>query len=175
MLSIVIYTPGALEPINLRDAVHYATGIYTESNDYLAQTRILAVCGGLLEFGDSDSSSATEWASQSTPSVKHVRLAHRSVFSFLSTFSPETTRATESDGTAITGHMLLLRACIKALIEFLDKVAINSEENTLMYRGSSQGNTIAWPNPGWFHFFALKWWLSCAQKPSGRPRRLNLF
>lgn len=68
MLSITIHSPEPLTPIHLRYAVHFATGIYTEFNEYLAQIRILAVCGGLLEFGEIESSHA-EYKEQSGQKV----------------------------------------------------------------------------------------------------------
>lgn len=99
----------------------------------------------------------------SISSVKNVRLAHRSVYHFLATSSIETIQGTDRNGAALTGSVLLLRACIKAMIHILDRVVRVHVTNADAHAQSL--SFVAQTDPlMWFYRFALKWWVSRAQK-----------
>ena len=187
MLAITISTPEYLTPLQLRYAVHFATGKYTDFNTYLAETRILAVCGGLLEFEETDSPyEGLEPTLQNTYSTKGypgiVRLAHHTVFQFLSKSAPETLEATETDGKLITGNVLLLNACINALVDFVEQASIELLHEE---RGRASLTLVErdWPGSDLemeanarlrFYVFVLRWWITCAQNAEWETNQVQL-
>ena len=108
MISIVIAAPLPFKALQLRYAVHYALRqCYSEFTDEIATIRVQAVCAGLLEVYEDGILPL---------GVPRVRLAHRSVAQFLSNRAPSVLRIQEPNGKLITGNVLLLEACVLALV-----------------------------------------------------------
>jgi hypothetical protein len=140
-----------------------------------------------LEFEETDSPyEDLEPTLQNTYSPKGypgiVRLAHHTVFQFLSKSAPETLEATETDGKLITGNVLLLNACINALVDFVEQASIEllHEERgraslTLVERDWPGSNLEMEANARLrFYVFVLRWWITCAQNAEWETNQVQL-
>ena len=167
----------------MRYAVLFATGVYNDFNKYLAETRILAVCGGLLEFGESDLPYPQQTSEEFSTSLevlysKNVRLAHRSVYHFLLKNSADVLQGRNvEDGKMLTGNVLLTRACVSSLKKLLGQTSLASKAKEFGRRNfpfsreksilSSQAKLLKKASDKdpllRFYLFSLRWWAACAQ------------
>ncbi|KAI9677340.1 MAG: hypothetical protein M1822_008147 [Bathelium mastoideum] len=152
MLAITISSYKTFTPVELRYMIHFATGRYAEFNEFLAETRILAVCGGFLEFGPYD-----------------VRLAHRTVYHFLEVSRPSLLQSRNRDGKWITGEVLLSDACIKALTQIISKSSETTgpgAETLRPFEELTDKNVLAS-----FYVYALQHWLAHAIRSEAKTHQ----
>jgi len=96
---------------------------------YLAETRILAVCGGLLEFEETDSPyEGLEPTLQNTYStegyLESCASRTNTVFQFLSKSARKLWKRRKTTASSLQGNVLLLNACINALVDFVEQASI---------------------------------------------------
>ncbi len=167
MLAITICSPEPLTPMELRYALHYATGMYSSFTKYLVETRILAVCGGLLEFREFHQAAAEsdEFQEQGTAVIRTaVRLAHRSVYNFLERKASATLHGTDNDGEMVTGSVLLLRLSVNALVELLENADVDTSR-TAKFKFPKKPLLRARSEPRLrLYLFAFRYWAVCAQE-----------
>ncbi|KAI9667847.1 MAG: hypothetical protein M1821_000666 [Bathelium mastoideum] len=148
MLAITIASNETFTPVQLRYVIHFATGRYAEFNDFFAETRILAVCGGFLEFEERE----TVYQAQG------VRLAHRTVHHFLEVSHPSLLQSRNPDGKRITGEVLISDACIEALMQVISKSS--KRTGSCAENLCSFGKLIVENELASFYTYALKQWLA---------------
>lgn len=172
MLSIVTSAIEPLEPIEMRLALHHAAGLYNDvNNSSLAETRVLAICGGLLEIRKSK----TFYAKDQAKGVLVVHLAHRTVRTFLET-RRDSFRGLDGNGRVVTGDCYLLKACINSLISLTESdlpssvwraaTSLSSSLGTLAFDfvfPSKPSDFVMFPRTPFLRY-AISHWIQHAQR-----------